>query len=256
MTRCIVAVCVIVGAWCADTSAQLPVPSALLESRVVYLTGQVPEREWLDWAAEEIRKLGRFQLVAERESAELVISIISSTRQEGAAAIPIDGVGIIAVPLEGNSVRIVVQREIDNRELWRDQREINWLASGAVKDLIRDLHKAIDRNSSLVRTSDTEQITTEPIDVFWGLEPCSRWQNARAGGSVDSTAVVNLIVSWANGFVFTFFIKDNAPPSDAFKPLAAAAWLDTFCQADPDMPIIGAAGAFANELIERSQAKE
>lgn len=37
------------GPWYAMlAAAQLPVPPGLLESRLVYVTGRVPEREWLN----------------------------------------------------------------------------------------------------------------------------------------------------------------------------------------------------------------
>ena len=41
---------------------------------------------------------------------------------------------------------IDLRSDQDGRLLWSDSREINWLASGAVKDLIRDLQTAINQN--------------------------------------------------------------------------------------------------------------
>ena len=123
----------------------LPLPSVLLEHRTVFLTGQSIERGWLNWAADEIRNLDRFVLVGDREDAELVFTVIHTESNEGTAVVPLTGVGIIAVPLEQQGVSLVVQ-DGNGKVLWNDSREINWLASGAVKDLIRDLHKAIDQN--------------------------------------------------------------------------------------------------------------
>ena len=136
------------GLWSAGTlGAQLPVPSALLEHRVVFLTGQSIERGWLNWAADEIRKFDRFELVGDREDAELVFTVIHSESNQGTAVVPLTGVGIVAVPLEEQGVTLVVHDQ-NGRLLWNDSRAINWLASGAVKDLIRDLHKAINENVS------------------------------------------------------------------------------------------------------------
>ena len=135
------------GVCCAmsGVAAQLPVPSALLEHRAVYLTGQNIERGWLNWAAEEIQKLGRFELVGDREEADLVFTVIYSESNGGTTVVPLTGVGIIAVPIDQKGVSLVVHGG-DGKLLWNDSREINWLASGAVKDLIRDLHKAINQN--------------------------------------------------------------------------------------------------------------
>ena len=138
---------VLCGIWSATATpkAQLPVPSALLEHRVVFLTGKDVKRGWLSWAADEIQNFDRFKLVGDREDAELVFTLIYSKSSEGTAVLPLTGVGIIAVPIGQQGFTLVVQDEM-GKVLWNDSREVNWLGSGAVKDLIRDLHKAIDEN--------------------------------------------------------------------------------------------------------------
>ena len=128
-----------------STGSGLPVPSALLEHRVVYLTGFNMEREWLDWAAEEIQKLKRFKLVGDREDAELVFTVTYSESNGGTAVLPLTGVGIVALPIGQKGVSLHVH-DTEGTLLWTDEREVNWLLSGAVKDLIRDIHKAIDRD--------------------------------------------------------------------------------------------------------------
>ena len=128
-----------------STGSGLPVPSALLEHRVVYLTGFNMEREWLDWAAEEIQKLKRFKLVGDREDAELVFTVTYSESNGGTAVLPLTGVGIVALPIGQKGVSLHVH-DTEGTLLWTDAREVNWLLSGAVKDLIRDIHKAIDRD--------------------------------------------------------------------------------------------------------------
>ena len=147
MRNLVLVVLALIGIWYGVTASavQLPVPSALLEHRTIFLTGQNIERGWLNWAAEEIHKLDRFELVGDREDAELVFTIIHTESDEGTAVLPLTGGGTISVPLEQQGVTLFVHDQNDQL-LWNDSREINWLASGAVKDLIRDLHKAINQN--------------------------------------------------------------------------------------------------------------
>ena len=135
-----------------STGSGLPVPSALLEPRVVYLTGFNMEREWLDWAADEIHKLKRFKLVGDREDAELVFTVTYSESNGGTAVAPLAGLGIVALPIGQKGVSLHVH-DTEGTLLWTDAREVNWLLSGAVKDLIRDIHKAIDRDEREDRQS-------------------------------------------------------------------------------------------------------
>ena len=92
MKNLVLVVLALIGIWYGVTAsaAQLPVPSALLEHRTIFLTGQSIERGWLNWAAEEIRKLDRFKLVGDREDAELVFTIIRTESDEGTAVVPLN----------------------------------------------------------------------------------------------------------------------------------------------------------------------
>ena len=51
------------------------------------------------------------------------------------------------------SAHLVVQDSFEGRILWEDYRNIEWRESGAVKDLVRDLHEAITANEVLPRRS-------------------------------------------------------------------------------------------------------
>ena len=251
MRNAILAVLMFCGV-CSSTAllAQLPVPSALLESRTVFLTGQNIEREWLDWAAEEIRKLDRFELMGDQEDADLTFTVIRWDSREGVAAVPITGVGVIAVPLDQEGVSLAVHTK-GGRLVWDDSREINWLASGAVKDLIRDLHKAVGQNQRRVDSFDLKAAMVEPVDVLWGLEPCSRWQAARLNESDESPVVVSLITSWVDGFVSMFSLAtgNRTPPDSLFDPLTTASGLDDFCRENPEEFIASAANWYAYDLL-------
>ena len=60
------------------TSAQAPIPQALLEGRSVYLEAPGVEREWLDHAANEFCKRRRFVFVQSRDEADLIATLATS----------------------------------------------------------------------------------------------------------------------------------------------------------------------------------
>ena len=66
------------GVWYAMEvpTAQLPVPTALLEHRVVFLTGQNLERGWLNWAAAAAGAPGSSEAVS--ASAKASVAVFSS----------------------------------------------------------------------------------------------------------------------------------------------------------------------------------
>ena len=47
-----------------------------------------------------------------------------------------------------DSYRLLVQDPSTDEVLWDDSREANWMHSGAILDLVKDLHKAIRQEQS------------------------------------------------------------------------------------------------------------
>ena len=144
-------------------AAQAPLPSPLVDSRLVFLMGAGVERGWVDRAAEEIQKLDRFQLTASREEAALLF--VLTTGQPGESVyLPLAGGGAVAGTYR--SARLVVQDPSTGDLLWDDSRVIHWRWAGAIADLVKDLHKriALDEvgsRSSAARREPAGEINAE-----------------------------------------------------------------------------------------------
>ena len=54
-------------------------------------------------------------------------------------------VGGILITVSNDTYRLVVQDPATSEVLWDDSREAGWTKSGAILDLVKDLHKAIRR---------------------------------------------------------------------------------------------------------------
>lgn len=123
-------------------SGQLPLPAVLLkEGQVVYMGTAGVERDLLDRAAREIETEGIFTLTGDRSKASLVLTIMPG-REGDTLVVPIGG---ILVATSTDSYRLVVQDPATNEVLWDDSRDAHWTHSGAILDLVKDLHKAIRR---------------------------------------------------------------------------------------------------------------
>ena len=169
--RWLVAATLLVGQSVA-IAGQAPLPSALLDSTLVNLTSVGVDRGWLDRAAKEIQKIGRFELVNNREDAELVFIL---TR--GASGDPFFVAGGNQV-YSGTtkSARFIVQDPETNQLLWDDSRKIQLFVGGAVADLIKDLHKRIDEE----RTARQFESASAPASA------------GGAGGTSNTTAQTSL----------------------------------------------------------------
>jgi len=126
--------------------AQLPLPAALLQDgRVVYVgTAGGVERGLLDRAANEITKEGIFTLTGDRSTADLIFTV-SPGREGDTVIVPVAGLFVAA---STDSYRLLVQDPSTDEVLWDDSREAHWMHSGAILDLVKDLHKAIRQEHS------------------------------------------------------------------------------------------------------------
>ena len=131
----------------AVAGAQLPLES-LLSARTIQLKGLSFEPEWLSHAAREFRTQGRFELVAEREDADLIAAVFTDstyTSGQELIALPIFGGGVIAGVEDSKQTTFylqLVERRRD-RVVWTDSRPVHLFVRGAVLDLVKDLHRAI-----------------------------------------------------------------------------------------------------------------
>ena len=129
-------------------AVQRPLPKPLLTARTVVIEGSDFQNDWLDHAANEFRNQGRFELVAERETADLLVLFGQSVVVSGANAyaIPTDfGVFTIVDESKRRTFYITVFSLDTTRQVWTDSREVKIRARGAVIDLVKDVHQAIAR---------------------------------------------------------------------------------------------------------------
>ena len=126
--------------------AQLPLPAALLQDgQIVYVvTAGGVERGLLDRAAEEIETAGLFTLTGDRSKADLIFTVAPG-RQGDTYVIPVAG---LFFETSEDSYRLLVQDPSTDDVLWDDSRTASWTHSGAILDLVKDLHEAIRQEQS------------------------------------------------------------------------------------------------------------
>ncbi len=213
--------------------AQLPLDDALVNGRrVVIYSQEGVKRDLVDQLAEEIAKGRRFQLVAERDQADLAFVL--------GAVLPLgDTGGTIAPPIE-SSVEGYVLTIYDlatETVVWDDLRDV-FVQGGAVARLAKDLNERLAKEDARRANAQSvpPQISKPPIHP--GSAECVRWQEARlseAGGLATTT-----ITQWVKGLVVGVYM----PSTDMS---AITIWLDTYCTINPSAFISDAAQA----LIDR-----
>lgn len=97
------------------------------------------QRNLLERAAKEIAKEKIFTLIGDRSKANLLLTIMPG-REGDTLVVPIAGVLVAA---STDSYRLLVQDSVANEVLWDDSREASWMHSGAILDLVKELHRAI-----------------------------------------------------------------------------------------------------------------
>ncbi len=124
----------------ATLSGQLPLPAGLLkEGQIVYMGSAGVEGSLLDRAAREIETEGIFTLTENYREANLFLTITLG-REGDTTVISIDA---LLFPSSNESYRLIVQDSVTSEVLWDDSREAGGTPSGAILDLVKDLHEAI-----------------------------------------------------------------------------------------------------------------
>lgn len=121
--------------------SQVPLPDALRAARRVYLErGSGVERKELDRIAQDIARSrpARLIVVAERENAEIVLTVAITEGDGGTMVAPIAGLGVFAVPLTNPVAHLSVRSTTDDRVLWDDVRR-----GKNVRDLVKALLKRL-----------------------------------------------------------------------------------------------------------------
>ena len=75
-------------AW--SLAAQAPLPTALQEGKRVFIAGEGVERKHIDHLAKELQKRERFELVGDRERADLVF-LLARGRPGATVVVPVAG---------------------------------------------------------------------------------------------------------------------------------------------------------------------
>ncbi len=143
--RLTVFVGVVLVAATATLSGQLPLPVGLLkDGQLVYMSSAAVERSLLDRAAREIEMEGIYTLTEDHIKANLILTIMPG-RKGDTLRIPL---GTLLFPSSNESYRLVVRDPLTSKVLWDDSRETGGTRSGAILDLVKDLHKAIRQEQS------------------------------------------------------------------------------------------------------------
>ena len=125
-------------------AGQLPLPESLLSAKTVYLTSiDGIDRETLGHVASQFRDERRFELVADPEGVDLIVTLMKRSYRAGYSVVPIPGVGVFGAPDTRNIFSLVATDATTLKRLWANERQHVWGVRGTVKDLVKDLHDEI-----------------------------------------------------------------------------------------------------------------
>ena len=68
-------------------SQKAPIPTKIVEAKTVFLLNQTGDEKYLDAAYEALRKWGRWEIVGDREKADLVLLLILNTSEKAGPAV-------------------------------------------------------------------------------------------------------------------------------------------------------------------------
>lgn len=125
------------AAW--SPAAQAPLPTALHEARRVYITGQDVERKHIDHLAKELQKRKRFEVVGDREQADLVF-LLARGRPGATVVVPVAG---FLVGVQEGAFRLVIYQRGRDDVLWEDSRQGD--GNGTITGLVKRLHEGLTR---------------------------------------------------------------------------------------------------------------
>ena len=125
-------------------SGQLPLPGALMRAETVYIesNGSV-DRETLGHAAKEFNERRRFQLVGNREEADLVVVFAKGTERGDPYLIPVPGFGYIGGSDSQDIYYVAILDTATGEAVWSDRRDKHFTDGGAVRHLVKVIHEAI-----------------------------------------------------------------------------------------------------------------
>ncbi len=127
-----------------SAAGQLPLPAALMDAKTVHLTSLTGvDRKTLGHVATEFRSQRRFELVADPDDADLLVTLMKQSHSLGVGVIEIPNAGFAAYEEKSDVYSLVAVDIATGKNLWANERRHVWSLSGTVKDLVKDLHKEI-----------------------------------------------------------------------------------------------------------------
>lgn len=120
---------------------QAPLPTALMEAQTVYLVNTSGERKWLDLLADELTKWERFEVIADRKAADLIVTLSFGPMGDGITA-PMAG---SYFTFEDEAFGITLQGRESDEVVWQDQEGDTFTKKGAVEKLVRKLRRRIEK---------------------------------------------------------------------------------------------------------------
>jgi hypothetical protein len=122
----------------SSLAAQAPLPTALKEGKRVYITGEDVERKHIDHLAKELQKRKRFEVVGDREQADLVF-LLARGRPGATVIVPVAG---LLVGVREGAFRLIIYQRRHDDALWEDSREGD--GNGTITALVKRLHEALN----------------------------------------------------------------------------------------------------------------
>lgn len=121
--------------------SQAPIPEQLMTARTVYLANVGTQQKALDTLANELKKWGRFTLVAKRDAADVVVEL-GESGSGTTLAMPVVGGGVMAI--DAGSFVIVVRDRASREVLWSDRDAVMWTNGSSLKALAKRLRERLE----------------------------------------------------------------------------------------------------------------
>lgn len=115
-------------------SAQVPVPTRLLEAKTAVIVNGGTKQDHVDTFARELAKIKRFEIVSDHDKADVIFTL--SNKSKGSVGVPIGGV-LVSSEIEGFALAITDRPT--KEPLWSDTQEVDWRPRGALSALVKRL---------------------------------------------------------------------------------------------------------------------
>ncbi len=203
---------------------QLPLPPGLVDATTVYMQAAGVERRWLERAAEEVEKAGRWEMVATPEEADVVLTLAASNSGGGTLLAPISGLGLVALPMTSLWFQIIVHEAERERVLWDESRRVDWGRGGAVADLVKDMFESIAQDPSALLLEEEARAAKIPRpEPQPDLSEPTVWTTNLSGALAELRRANGAVsLRFTGGSKLDGFTVELAPDVDGFTALASS----------------------------------